>query len=276
MRRGFSNGAVILAVLWGVVVIDRQVCAQERDPRELEAKKACLAGRTIQGIELLAALYAETNDATYIFNQGRCFEQNGKAQDAITRFREYLRKASTITPEEKAQVQRHISEMEDQARQNPAPTVVSPESPPGIVQSQPDPSLQAATTATTAATSPTSDSSPRTSGTAHAFRIASITAAAVGVIAVAGGIYMGLQARSLSDEITMEANNGTFSRDKFNEGQRSETLQWVGYGVGAAGLATGGLLFYLGTRSSAVGGTRLTAIPSLGRDGATVLLRAMF
>ena len=38
--------------------------AQDRDPRELEAKKACLGGRTDRGIELLAEMYAETNDPT--------------------------------------------------------------------------------------------------------------------------------------------------------------------------------------------------------------------
>ena len=82
-----------------------------RSARELEAKKACLGGHADKGIELLADLYAETNDPTYIYNQGRCFEQNGRFTEAVTRFREYLRKATAAAPDERAQLDKHIAEL---------------------------------------------------------------------------------------------------------------------------------------------------------------------
>ena len=86
--------------------------AQERDHRELDAKKSCLGGHPDRGIELLAELYAETNDPTYIYNQGRCFEQNGRTTEAVTRFREYLRKATAASADERAQLEKHIAELE--------------------------------------------------------------------------------------------------------------------------------------------------------------------
>jgi hypothetical protein len=95
--------------------------AQDRDPRELEAKKACLGGRTDRGIELLAEMYAETNDPTYIYNQGRCFQQSGRPREALTRFREYMRKAPNMAADDKALVQGYISELEEQLKTSPAP-----------------------------------------------------------------------------------------------------------------------------------------------------------
>ena len=56
--------------------VEAQVCA---------AKKACLSGDTRKGTEILADLFIDTNDANHIFNQGRCYEQNGEKSQAIPR-----------------------------------------------------------------------------------------------------------------------------------------------------------------------------------------------
>jgi hypothetical protein len=61
------------------------------------AKRACLVGDVEKGAGILADLYLDTNDATYIYNQGRCFEQNGKNDQAVLRFKEYLRKAQGLS-----------------------------------------------------------------------------------------------------------------------------------------------------------------------------------
>jgi len=55
--------------------------------REKAAKKACLLGEVTKGAEILADLYVETNNPVYIYNQGRCFEQNGKNDQAVLRFK---------------------------------------------------------------------------------------------------------------------------------------------------------------------------------------------
>ena len=47
-----------------------------KESREREAKRACLNGEVDIGVKILTDLYVDTNDATYIFNQGRCFEQS--------------------------------------------------------------------------------------------------------------------------------------------------------------------------------------------------------
>src|SRR6185436_5837114 len=82
------------------------------DPRETEARRECLAGRYQRGIDLLAALFTDTRDPNHIFNQGRCYEQNNRPDEAISRFREYLRKAPSLPPAEAAEVQAHIRDCE--------------------------------------------------------------------------------------------------------------------------------------------------------------------
>jgi hypothetical protein len=74
---------------------------ETQESKERAAKKACLLGEVDKGAEILADLYVDTNDATYIYNQGRCFEQNGKNAQAVLRFKEYLRKAKNLKPEER-------------------------------------------------------------------------------------------------------------------------------------------------------------------------------
>lgn len=57
------------------------------ESKERVAKKACLVGDVEKGVSILADLYVDTNDPAYIWNQGRCFEQNGKHDQAVLRFK---------------------------------------------------------------------------------------------------------------------------------------------------------------------------------------------
>jgi len=251
--RNYSKLAVIVTAL----LASRAAGAEERDPRESEAKRACLGGKPDRGIELLAALFAETNDPTYIYNQGRCFEQNGKANEALTRFREYLRKSPNLGPEDRAQVQAHITEMERQA--TPARAVVGA---PPVVAAPP----------ATATTSSENDAE----GTSRDLRVAAIVAASVGVVLVASGIYFGARTGSLSDEVTADARKGLFSQSKYDEGQRDQLLQWVGYGVGAAAVVSGGVLYLLGAKRASTEAHTVSAMPTLGPGGAGASLRVTF
>lgn len=52
--------------------------AAEKEAREREAKRACLNGEVEAGVKILTDLYVDTNDPTYIFNQGRCYGQSSR------------------------------------------------------------------------------------------------------------------------------------------------------------------------------------------------------
>jgi hypothetical protein len=103
---------VALAAALACLVVALPDPARAADPREDEAQTECLAGHLERGLKLLAELYVATGDPNHIYNQGRCFEQNGRLDEAISRFREYLRKAKNITPAEEADARRHIRDCE--------------------------------------------------------------------------------------------------------------------------------------------------------------------
>lgn len=84
-----------------------------RQARDAEARKECLAGRWQRGVEILADLYVETSDPVLLHNQARCFEQNGQYGQAASRFREYLRIArKTLSPSEISAIEASIKQDE--------------------------------------------------------------------------------------------------------------------------------------------------------------------
>lgn len=220
--------------------------AGDRDPREAEARKACLLGEYQRGVALLVDLFEETRDPNYIFNQGRCYEQSGRAEEAINRFREYLRKAKDLSAEEIAEAKQHIHEMEeirDRRQAAATPAAAPPEPTPG-----------------------------------RKLRLAGMIVAGVGVAAVATGAIFGLQVQSQEKKV-MNANS--YDPDEFAKGERAATRQWIGYGVGAAAIGTGAVLYLLGRSADArVEEVRpsVSFLPMLmpGRSGAGGALRLGF
>ncbi len=80
--------------------------------REMEraAQAACLSGDYSKGVAILAELYVDTREAIYIFNQGRCFEQSGRYEDAIIRFREFQRKNASAGRALDPEAEKHIAD----------------------------------------------------------------------------------------------------------------------------------------------------------------------
>src|SRR5262245_37848372 len=85
--------------------------ADSRDAREREARKACLTGDVDRGVELLVDLYGETAHPNYIFNQARCVERNGKYDQALLSYEDYLRKAKDLGTADRAEVEKSIAEL---------------------------------------------------------------------------------------------------------------------------------------------------------------------
>jgi hypothetical protein len=148
-------GFVALGTIAALVVQPLPAAAQAPSTAERmkEVKKACAAGDVDRGVRLLADIYAETNDATAIYNQARCYQQNAEPERAAARFREYLRKATDLSPADRAEVEGFIREADAEAaikaqraaqraaQPAPAPVPAAPQPvptapPPGVVQPQ--------------------------------------------------------------------------------------------------------------------------------------------
>ena len=261
--------------------------AQAADPRETLSRSECLAGRFQAGVDLLAQMFAETGDVNYIYNQGRCYEQNGKFSEAILRFREFLRKAKDLSAEERAEVNGHIAECKAMKAEQDSPAMpaaavpVTPPPPaaaPPLEAPAPAATSTSAPTAVTAVPIPagvveTAPGRPSADNRGASLRTAGIVIGSVGAAALITGVIFSIETHSLSNDVTSDAAQRSFSRTTYDRGQLFEDLQWVGYGVGAAALAGGVVLYYLGYRtaqSSASDSVSLLPVILPGGTGAVV------
>ena len=231
--------------------------------KEKAAKKACATGDFVKGVDILADLFVDTNDLSYVYNQGRCYQQNNRWEQAISRFREYLRKVKDISESDRAETDRQIADCElslgKTVQVAPPPVaaippvpVVPPETPapnPGIsnVSSKPEPS-------------------PSDGSRGKSLRVAGIISAAVGVAAIGTGVGLALKANSLSAT--------DYSRSREDERASLKTWSMVGYGVGAAAIVTGVVLYIVGWPSEQSSSVAL--LPVVASDGASVLLNGRF
>jgi tetratricopeptide (TPR) repeat protein len=239
--------------------------AQQADPRESQSRGECLAGRFQAGVDLLAQMFVETGDANYIYNQGRCYEQNGRYAEAIPRFREFLRKAKNLSADDKAEVNGHIADCQAELdkRQATAPDTGSANKPVANTEGE---------------VKATVSEPPADSG-GSGLRVAGVVAASVGVAAVVAGIIFSIETRSIANQATTDwANgNGTYDHSKEDLGKLCEELQWVGYGVGALGLVGGGVLYYLGYQAGhAPAASSVSFMPVLLPGGSGAVLQGRF
>lgn len=215
---------------------------QSSDPREAQARKDCLTGKADAGVALLAEMFIESKNPNLIYNQARCYEQNGRAQDAINRFREYLRVAKRLTAEEKAEVEKHIADcraMKTEQTPTPAPVASPPAAPP--------PQIPAAVAAPgPAGVNVTTRSRPAPPDSGRRLRLAGLVTGGIGLAAVATGGVMSYLVSSAKQEAEDNARKQVYDADLDSRGQTYETMQWVCYGTGAALVATGVVLYTVG------------------------------
>ena len=113
--------------------------ADDDSGAELKARTYFVSGEFKQALEIYTRLYLETMHPTYLRNIGRCQQNLGEADKAIASFREYLRKAKDLTPDQRAEIEGYIAEMEQLKRSQaagataPAPAPQPSEKPPVLV-----------------------------------------------------------------------------------------------------------------------------------------------
>jgi hypothetical protein len=242
--------------------VPAQAAGKSREQREIEARKNCAAGRVEAGIEILAELLAEYGHPNYIYNQGRCYQQNGRSLEAITRFKEYLRAAQDAPPDERSRVERFIAELEQELQKASPPP--PPAEPPRAQVEQIGPTV--AQPPPVAASTPAGEM-PRASH-GHGLRTAGIVLGAAAVAGLATGIVSSLQVRSLQQDVEsakLGKLSGAQVHDREQKAHRFEALQWVGYGV--AGAAAAGSLVCLIMDASHTSTERASAVRLLGSIG---------
>jgi hypothetical protein len=270
--------AALVAIGW---LASTAAMAGPLDKREVQARKDFAAGRYEQAADAFADLFANTGDPIYLRNIGRCYQKLKRPAEAISNFQDYRRKAKNLSPAERDEIEGFIKEMEAlQTSQTSTPSV-PPSAPPAspapaasdtaATSSPPAPSPAVASVAApiTPAPAPATDEVQ----TGRSFRIAGVTTGAAGVALLATGLAFGLAAKAAGED-----NSDFWDPDRDRAGKRYETLQWVGYGLGAAALGTGVFLYVYGRtfadqKQAAAAWQIRTAF---GRDGGGLAVEGRF
>jgi hypothetical protein len=174
------------------------------------AHEACRSGRVDEGVRLLRDYLARTDDPNAVFNIARCYQQNGRREQAVAAFHEYLHRVPRLALAERAEVEGHLRALESTT---PVPATA-------VVEGRADAGRPA-------------------------LRMTGLALGAAGVVALGSGTLFGLQVRSANHDLGTTHDGPTFLR-RTGEGERAETRQWVFLSAGAAAVAAGGLCYFLG------------------------------
>jgi hypothetical protein len=274
------NGLLLggVAALLSLLLAATPALGANRQAQEKAARKACLSGDYAKGVSILADLFVNSRDPIYLFNQGRCFEQNIQYREAIGRFEEYLRMGETATldPSDRAAAEKHIADCKARVLEDfdkakgpaPAPESVVQPSPP-VLTALPAPASVPKPEPTVQTVTPTEAPKNRSGLVA-----AGIVVGIVGVAAGGAGLAFNFKVNSMVNDMETKPDGYTTSKDSSRKAY--ETSMWVGYGVGAACIATGAILVTVGLGSRHGSSPDVALLPALGPDRAGVLLSGGF
>ncbi len=262
MVKYLSEYTRIICALFTIAVVfcSRTAAAQvvppavpsENEVREQEARTACGAGDVDKGIKILAELFTRTEDMTYVFNQGRCFQQNGRGREAVVRFREFLRRAGTTDGEAKQEAERFVRELEAELK---------------IAE-------QTADKPDSAPSAPVDLGMDR----GRTWRRTAVGLLIGGGAAVMIGALLSLKVKSLKDDTETYAHRPDVEvrtlNDKVADGNRYQVLQWPAYLLGAAALAGGTACYLVGEDRR--GGERVAFAAFVTKQGAQGAVQVRF
>lgn len=170
----------------------------------------------------------------------------GDCTKATANYRKFisLQPKSTERPSAEGFIAELAPCVEQEAK--PAP-VVPPQvvTPPVVQQPQPQPQPQ-----------PAPEGNP-----GRGKRFAGYAVGGAGVVLVVTGVYFGAKARRLGNEVSDACKDGcdwSLVEDKDAEGKSAEKTQYILYGVGAATIAAGAVLWWMGNKEASSSSVAVT------------------
>jgi len=274
MNKSLSHLRVTTFAVISLLLVSAPAAAASRQSRERLARKACLTGDYAKGVDILSDLFVDTRDPTYIFNQGRCLQQNRRYEDAIARFEEYLRAPDAMLgPEDRAAAEKQIAECKSKLPKDrpdspiqPAPQPQTlPEPPPTAEPVAPDPVIAVAAQPTP---------QPVEGRRRWGLVTAGIITGVVGAAGVVTGVVFNVKANDAARDLETEV--GAYPA-KSNDQKDFKTVAWIGYGVGAACVATGAALVAVGViKSRPKSSTEVAFVPTVGPGQLGAVLTGAF
>jgi tetratricopeptide (TPR) repeat protein len=250
-----------LALLFSLALV-RAAAAQSTGGDKAEAEKRFQQAEALyQQRDYLAAAaeYQAAFDLSglpgLLYNVAQSYRLGGEKERAAASYRLFLERAPehSLAPLARGHLEALERELETarppEEPQPPRPAPAPPES--DLVGTAPEPSP----------------------APGRGLRIAGLVTGGVGLVALGAALHYGIEAKKASDAITDNQEGWTADLlGRYDEGESAETRMFVLTGVGAAALATGGVLYYLGWRA---GRAEVVPVTPAG-GGAGAALRTRF
>jgi tetratricopeptide (TPR) repeat protein len=276
--------AALLALSAGVARGDDEASARDH---YVKGTRAYELGLYDEAIAEYMAAYKTKDDPALLFNLGQAHRLAGHAAEALRFYKTYLSKLPEAGNRADVEVKiRELKELVEKQKQQPQtepPTVSAAASPAPVTAPAllgPGPGTTGAATdvgagdaaAGTVQAAPLEKSLP-----GRGMKRAGIAVAASGLVLVGTGIAFGVLAKQSGDQLTqLDQQRGVFDPSKESAGQRDQVIEGVCIGVGAAAVATGAILYLLGTRAGQDAPQTLTVSPALAAHSAGAILRMVF
>ncbi len=190
-----------------------------------------------------------------LFNVAQSYRLGGEKERSVAAYRQFLERA----PDHQlaALARAHLEALERE------------------LAAQARPAAEPARPARERAAAPPADlvaEAPSAPERGRGLRLAGLVSGGVGLVALGAALHYGVEARKASDAISDNREGWNASLlDRYDEGEAAETRMFVLSGVGAAALAAGGVLYYLGWRDR--GAEVVPVTPAGGGAGAALVGR---
>jgi len=305
-------GALLVCLAGRVAWADDAAAARDHAQKATTFYKLAKYDDAIREFE---AAYEAKADPALLYNIAQCHRLAGHDGEALRLYRNYLRDAPRGPY--RSQAEEWIATLQKSAASPPPPATVSPppappETPPAPVETTPasGPVTAPATdpfppapgpgvppapgsyppAPTAPADSPAAQPAapnpppgpaplPAQPAASRGHRTAGIVVASIGGAFVIGGAICGLIAKAEAKKVEdAAANHEAFDPTVEKAGRNAQTAQWIGYGIGAAGLAVGVILIATSPSTSAEAApqNRVALAPLAGPGLGGALMRVTF
>jgi hypothetical protein len=246
------------------------VHSADHEVKDRTAKTACLAGEYVKGVTILSELFLETHEVNYIYNQGRCFEQNARYQEAIGRFREYLLREENLSASVKAETEMHIAYCQSflgQPQVEPIAGTTVPRSNPIATSSAKNPLQTTPRTGTGSQTVVQKRQPPSRAAQAAVLRKAGGFTMLAGGVGLAVGVVLNLKVNSMVGDLE---KHYVIRTDDAREKYKKSSI--IAYVMGAACVTWGSIFYIFGWQLGQHSPGQVTLAPAVapGQIGAAL------
>lgn len=279
---------IALAIAGGVALAQPQPAKKVAEQHFIRGNTAYNLGQFDEAVAHFTKAYEAWQRPEFLYNIAQSYRLARNCKQALHFYKRFRSlkdadPASPLSPNEREEVDRFISQLTECAAKADTSASVQPDT---VVH--PDKSAAVAKPVTPAAAQPQAATDPEESdegdeelpptSSGRSMKVGGLVTAGAGVGLVITGAVFGMMASSAQSDVEKGIENGTpFDPELDAAGRRNAKISVITLGVGAAAVVTGGVLYFLGARnakpSSAEASLRIVPTASAETAGITLDVR---